>query len=744
MRTRKLCLLQGPLLAFFLAFAIISPSVCAQTSEWAWMGGSSVIPPSDTGPPGVYGTLGVAGATNVPGGRYYAVSWTDKQGNLWLFGGEGEDAVENYGILNDLWEFNVTTREWTWMSGNSTIPGYGDGQPGVYGQLGIPGTKNTPGGRFGAFGWADQQGNLWLFGGGGFDSTGAIFGYLNDLWEYNIVSGEWTWMSGSSTLPVGNGNSGWPGVHGALGSLTSGSYPGGRGWGVVWTDPQGSFWMFGGFGANEQGQINQLNDLWKFVPSTRQWAWMGGNSEIGGTAWYGVYGQLGTPASGNTPGARESPGGWVDAGGNLWLFGGDGQGLTSGGQTYKGDLNDLWEFSPTTNEWAWMGGSNLIGSSGASPGVNGTLGTFSAANIPGARVAPVVWVDSAGNAWLIGGNGWGVANCVGALDDVWEFNPATNEWAWMAGPSGVGSTSGESGVYGTLGVAGAGNIPGGRLAAASWTGLDGSFWLMGGEGTDAIGANGYLNDLWEYGAAAAEPTLSVPAGTYTASQDVSISDTTSGASIYYTTDGTTPTTVSTLYSGPVTVSSSETLQAIATASGYSIIPVASATYTIPPDFSVAATPASSTVAAGQNGTTSISVTPANGFNSMVSFSCSGLPYGATCIFSPQTVTPSGGVASTTLSVSTNASMTSIRRHTSPLFPISALAALVCCVGWKRRRLFQFLGLIVVGVIGFSLLNGCGSGGGGGSTGPQSATWTITVNATSGSLQHSTTFSLTVN
>jgi hypothetical protein len=502
--------------------------------------------------------------------------------------------------------------------------------------------------------------------------------------------------------------------------------------------------MFGGFGANEQGQINQLNDLWKFVPSTRQWAWMGGNSEIGGTAWYGVYGQLGTPASGNTPGARESPGGWVDAGGNLWLFGGDGQGLTSGGQTYKGDLNDLWEFSPTTNEWAWMGGSNLIGSSGASPGVNGTLGTFSAANIPGARVAPVVWVDSAGNAWLIGGNGWGVANCVGALDDVWEFNPATNEWAWMAGPSGVGSTSGESGVYGTLGVAGAGNIPGGRLAAASWTGLDGSFWLMGGEGTDAIGANGYLNDLWEYGAAAAEPTLSVPAGTYTASQDVSISDTTSGASIYYTTDGTTPTTVSTLYSGPVTVSSSETLQAIATASGYSISPVASATYTIPPDFSVAATPASSTVAAGQNGTTSISVTPANGFNSMVSFSCSGLPYGATCIFSPQTVTPSGGVASTTLSVSTNASMTSIRRHTSPLFPISALAALVCCVGWKRRRLFQFLGLIVVGVIGFSLLNGCGSGGGGGSTGPQSATWTITVNATSGSLQHSTTFSLTVN
>jgi N-acetylneuraminic acid mutarotase len=707
------------------------------------MSGSSVIPPTDTGPPGVYGTLGVASATNVPGGRYYAVSWTDKQGNLWLFGGEGEDAVETFGILNDLWEFNVTTREWTWMSGSTTTPGYGDGQPGVYGQLGIPGTKNTPGGRLGAFGWTDQHGNLWLFGGGGFDSTGAIFGYLNDLWEYNIASGEWTWMSGNSTLPVGNGASGWPGASGNLGSLTSGGYPGGRGWGVVWTDPQGNFWMFGGFGANALGQIMELNDLWKFVPSTQQWAWMSGNSEVGGTGVYGVYGQLGTAASGNTPGARSNPGVWVDAGGNLWLFGGNGQGLTSGGQAYTGDLNDLWEFIPTANEWAWMGGSSLIGSSGASPGVNGTLGTFSAANIPGARVAPVAWVDSAGDAWLIGGNGWGAANTAGLLDDIWEFNPATNQWAWMAGPSGVGRTSGESGVYGTLGVAGAGNIPGGRYAAASWTGRDGSFWLMGGEGSDANGANGFLNDLWEYGAAAAEPTFSAPAGTYTTEQNVSISDTTPNAVIYYTTNGTTPSTGSAVYSGPVTVSSSETLQAIAIASDYSISPVASATYTIPPDFSVAATPASSTVVAGQYGTTSISVTPAFGFNSTVSFSCSGLPYGATCIFSPQTVTPSTGAATTTLNVTTNQSMAAIRPFAGSLFPISALAVVARCLGWKRRRLFQALPLIIVSVIGLSLLNGCGSGNSG-TNPPQSATYTITVNATAGSLVHSTTFSLTVN
>ena len=79
---------------------------------------------------------------------------------------------------------------------------------------------------------------------------------------------------------------------------------------------------------------------------------------------------------------------------------------------------------------------------------------------------------------------------------------------------------------------------------------------------------------------AATPSFSPVGGTYTSAQTVSISDTTSGATIYYTTNGTTPTTSSTLYSGAITVSSTETLQAIATATGYSTSAVASAAYTI--------------------------------------------------------------------------------------------------------------------------------------------------------------------
>jgi hypothetical protein len=90
----------------------------------------------------------------------------------------------------------------------------------------------------------------------------------------------------------------------------------------------------------------------------------------------------------------------------------------------------------------------------------------------------------------------------------------------------------------------------------------------------------------------AAPVFSVAAGTYTSVQTVAISDATSGATIYYTTNGATPTTSSTVYSGPIAVSATETLSAIAVAAGYSSSAVASAAYTInlpaaTPAFSVA-------------------------------------------------------------------------------------------------------------------------------------------------------------
>src|SRR5579859_4335997 len=78
----------------------------------------------------------------------------------------------------------------------------------------------------------------------------------------------------------------------------------------------------------------------------------------------------------------------------------------------------------------------------------------------------------------------------------------------------------------------------------------------------------------------ATPTFNPTAGTYSSTQMVSISDATTGSTIYYTTDGSTPTTSSTQYTGQITVSSTMTIEAMATASGMTNSIVATATYTI--------------------------------------------------------------------------------------------------------------------------------------------------------------------
>jgi Kelch motif len=138
------------------------------------------------------GTVGLTGATPglLPGSRWGATAWTDVTGNLWLFGGWGLDSIgtNGNGYLNDLWVYtrNATAGQpgtWTWVKGSDT-----GNQNGVYGPMVRPYTTLvdwTPGARRGAMSWVDAQGELWLFGGQGYDSTSTSGnGYLNDLWRY--------------------------------------------------------------------------------------------------------------------------------------------------------------------------------------------------------------------------------------------------------------------------------------------------------------------------------------------------------------------------------------------------------------------------------------------------------------------------------------------------------------------------------------------------------------------------------
>jgi N-acetylneuraminic acid mutarotase len=417
------------------------------------------------------------------------------------------------------------------MNGSSTLPTCGQvvcSEAAVYGTMGTPAAGNTPGGRDSAVSWLDKSGNLWLFGGGSVGNSGQL-PLFNDLWEYLPSSNEWAWMGGSNgCVPKSITLCFTYGVYGTLGTPAGGNIPGSRSKASSWTDGQGHFWLFGGYGGDAT-----FNDLWEYDPSTAEWTWMGGSDKFDQP---GVYGTLGQAGSGNTPGARNSAFNWTDGTGNLWLFGGFGVGTAAGPGGTNYDLNDLWEFNTSTSEWTWMGGSSAANQ----PGVYGTIGVAAAGNVPSGRSEGVNWTGSNNRFWLFGGDG---------PNDFWEFSPSANEWTWFGGSSTLPSSGALPGMYGTLGTPAAGNIPGNRTSATSWTDGNGNLWLFGGYGADVNGNIGDLNDLWEYHPpvpSTAAPAFSVAAGTYTAAQAVTITDTTAGASIYYTMDGTMPTASSTL------------------------------------------------------------------------------------------------------------------------------------------------------------------------------------------------------
>jgi hypothetical protein len=572
-----------------VTLVVYPPEPTAGTYEWVWMSGSNALieqPNQRYGVPGVYGSPGVAAPANVPGGRSESSSWTDSQGNFWLFGGWGFDSVSTEGELNDLWQFNPSTQEWTWMSGSSTmtINNSGtNGQWGVYGTLNSPASTNIPGGRDSANTWIDSSGNLWLFGGEGIDSQGNFSSYLNDLWEFTLANSEWTWRGGNSiactTVPDEGTTCGYSGTYGTLGKAASGNYPGSRVSASSWTDGSGNLWLFGGYGLDSAGDSGELNDLWEYSPSTGHWAWMAGSSIVGSPGNYLPSNDSSSPL---VPSARDSATSWTDTNGNFWLFGGEG--FDSAGT--QGILNDLWEYVPSSGLWAWVSGSSTLPAGvgdqpPGQPGVYGSLNVPASTNTPGSRWGSVGRFDKTGRLALYGGQGLDSSGTLGDLNDVWVFNLSLNEWVWKGGYSTVvGESSGWPGVYGSLGVPANTNSPGGRYGASGWTDSGGNPWIFGGSGADSTGTIGSLNDLWTVGTPAAQPSFNPAPGGYTQSQSVTISDTTPNAVIYYTTDGSAPTINSPKYAAAILVGQTETINAIATASGYITSPVASGTYTI--------------------------------------------------------------------------------------------------------------------------------------------------------------------
>jgi hypothetical protein len=337
-------------------------------NQWTWMKGDTNIHAV-----GSYGTQGVPAPTNTPPARVFGgVSWTDLQGNLWLYGGY---RVTSGGGFSDLWKYDISTNEWTWMQGTTAY----NVAP-VYGTQGVPSPTNTPGARREiATGWVDSAGDLWLFGGQNGLGTAA----RNDLWRYNIASNMWTWMKGSQVAMD-------PGHYGTLGVEDTANVPPGRWSYSHWKDLNGNFWLFGGAAGAAR------SDMWRYNPLTNNWTWMYGDSTASDSG--NVMGVCITTME-NRPAARtENRSCATDDYGNFWMYGGSSRA-------------DLWKYCPASNQWTLHNGNMS-----PIPPNWGFINVPSPGNQPGGRQGGFLWYRE-GQLYLFGGQ----VVLTGAGNDMWKY-----------------------------------------------------------------------------------------------------------------------------------------------------------------------------------------------------------------------------------------------------------------------------------------------------------------------------------
>ena len=438
-----------PLVILFFGLFICIRSTAQIGGDWMWVTGSSTSNGLAN-----YGPKGAASSAYTPGARDSHSGAGNAGGNFWMFG--GEDASQS--LYNDLWLYTVGTVQWTWVSGDNT-----PNHVGVYGTKGVAAAANKPGARMGQSITTDNTGNVWLFGGYGFDGAGNL-GFLNDLWKFNPYSTQWTWIAGDNTANA-------QAKYLTLDVTAPQSKPGSRYYPSIASDASGNIWVFGGYGYDANGNQGAMNDLWAYSVTYNDWVWFFGSKTRNATGVYGTKGGSGTP------GGRYQQSMVSDGSGHFWLFGG-----TDGSNHY---FDDLWEYTPG-GTFIWVGGDNTTNNGG----IYGTKTVTATSNKPGSRSGTTLMSDGAGNFWLFGGYGFDVSTNPGQLNDLWQYATATGQWTWTGGDN----TRSQSAQYGAIRMFATANKPSGRSTQPGFLDGSGNVYIMG--GADPFSADN--NDLWEF------------------------------------------------------------------------------------------------------------------------------------------------------------------------------------------------------------------------------------------------------